>query len=151
MYQTPHSLLERLRLQPDAVSWKRLVDLYSPFIQSWLRQQRVPSADVDDQVQEVLAVVVREIPAFQHNDQQGAFRRWLGTIAHTRLRGYWRIRGDVAVRSRTRSATGLHCKARLDTTPYATGQKVSKEERRAVRLKRRPVLPRWNYTNFPRR
>jgi hypothetical protein len=51
---------------------------------------------------------------------------------------------------RTRSATGFHCKARLDTTPYATGQKVSKEERRAVRLKRRPVLSRWNYTIFPR-
>jgi hypothetical protein len=51
---------------------------------------------------------------------------------------------------RTRSATGFHCQTRLDTTPDATGQKVSKEERRAVRLKRRPVLPRWNYTIFPR-
>ena len=52
---------------------------------------------------------------------------------------------------RTRSATGFHCKARLDTTPYATGRKVSNEERRAVRLKRRLVLPRWNYTIYPRR
>jgi hypothetical protein len=50
---------------------------------------------------------------------------------------------------RTRSATGFHCQARLDTTPDAAGQKVSKEERRAVRLKRRPVLPRWNYTVYP--
>ena len=52
---------------------------------------------------------------------------------------------------RTRSTTGFHCKARLDTTPYATGRKVSNEERRAVRLKRRLVLPRWNYTIYPRR
>ena len=52
---------------------------------------------------------------------------------------------------RTRSATGFHCKARLDTTAYATGRKVSNEERQAVRLKRRPVLPRWNYTIYPRR
>ena len=52
---------------------------------------------------------------------------------------------------RTRSATGFHCKARLDTTPYGTGRKVSDEERRAVRLKRRPVLPRWNYIIYPRR
>src|SRR5262249_54883053 len=51
---------------------------------------------------------------------------------------------------RTRSATGLHCQARLDAAPYATGQKVSKAERRAVRLKRRPLLPRWNYTIYPR-
>jgi hypothetical protein len=33
----------------------------------------------------------------------------------------------------------FHCKARLDTTPYATGQKVSKEKRQGVRLKRRPL------------
>jgi len=39
----------------------------------------------------------------------------------------------------------------LDNTPYATGRKVSNEERRAVRLKRRPLLPRWNYTIYPRR
>jgi transcriptional regulator with XRE-family HTH domain len=51
---------------------------------------------------------------------------------------------------RTRSATGFYRKVRLDTTLYATGQKVSKEEQRAVRLQRRPVLPRWNYTIYPR-
>ena len=33
----------------------------------------------------------------------------------------------------------FHCKVRLDTTPYATEQKVSKEEWRGVRLKRRPL------------
>ena len=35
--QTPQSLLEKLRQQPDAAAWKRLVDLYTPLLQRWLR------------------------------------------------------------------------------------------------------------------
>jgi RNA polymerase sigma-70 factor (ECF subfamily) len=92
MNTTPRSLLERLRRQPDAVSWTRLIALYTPFLQNWFRHQQVPAADLDDLVQEVLAVVVRELPAFAHNRQRGAFRRWLRTIALNRLRGFWRDR-----------------------------------------------------------
>jgi RNA polymerase sigma-70 factor (ECF subfamily) len=92
MHQTPHSLLERMRLRPDAASWRRLVDLYTPLLQAWLRRYDVPAADVDDLVQEVLAVLVHELPAFQHNQRRGAFRRWLRTIALNRLKGYWRGR-----------------------------------------------------------
>ena len=51
---------------------------------------------------------------------------------------------------RTRSSTGFHCKAQLDSRPYATREKVSQEARQGVRLKRRAVLPRWNYTIYPR-
>jgi hypothetical protein len=51
----------------------------------------------------------------------------------------------------TRSSTGFHCKACLDTTPYEKGVKVSKEEQANLRLKRRPVLPKWNYTIWPRK
>jgi DNA-binding phage protein len=52
---------------------------------------------------------------------------------------------------RTRSATGFHGKARLDTAPYATGVKIPKKEKEAIRLRRRPVLPQWNYTIWPRK
>jgi RNA polymerase sigma-70 factor (ECF subfamily) len=92
MDQTPQSLLDQLRLRPDGASWKRLVDLYTPLLQSWLRRYQVPAADADDLVQEVLAVLVREMPAFEHNHQCGAFRRWLRTIALNRLKGFWRAR-----------------------------------------------------------
>jgi len=51
----------------------------------------------------------------------------------------------------TRSATGFQCRARLDRSEYPTKVKVSKERRRGVRLKRRKVLPLWNYTIWPRR
>jgi RNA polymerase sigma-70 factor (ECF subfamily) len=92
MDETPRSLLERLRLQPDDASWKRLVDLYTPLLDGWFRRLHAPASDVDDLVQEVLAVVVREMPSFEHNRHTGAFHRWLRTIALNRLKGYWRDR-----------------------------------------------------------
>lgn len=107
MTDTPLSLLERLRQQPTEASWKRLIDLYMPLIARWLRQLGTPDSDVDDLVQDVLSVVVRELPRFDHNQHAGAFRRWLRTVAVNRLRGYWRSRatheqatGDSAVMTR---------------------------------------------------
>jgi RNA polymerase sigma-70 factor (ECF subfamily) len=92
MSDTSISLLDRLRQQPSGDSWQRLVTLYTPLIQGWLRRHGVPDHDVDDLVQEVLGVLVRELPHFQHNQQAGAFRSWLRTVTVHRLRGYWRAR-----------------------------------------------------------
>jgi RNA polymerase sigma-70 factor (ECF subfamily) len=92
MSETSASLLERLREQPDGEAWHRLVDLYSPLLRQWLAGYGLQASDVDDLTQEVLAVVVRELPQFQHNQRAGAFRRWLRTIMVNRLRGFWRAR-----------------------------------------------------------
>jgi RNA polymerase sigma-70 factor (ECF subfamily) len=89
---TSISLLDRLRLQPDAASWKRFTDLYAPLLGGWLRRQGVQPQDADDLVQEVLGVVVRELPHFEHNQRPGAFRSWLRTILANRLRAFWRKR-----------------------------------------------------------
>jgi RNA polymerase sigma-70 factor (ECF subfamily) len=97
MSDTSVSLLDRLRLQPDAESWQRLVDLYTPLIHGWLRRYSVASADADDLTQEVMAVLVRELPRFQHSGQPGAFRSWLRTITVNRLRILWRSRQNRAV------------------------------------------------------
>jgi hypothetical protein len=50
---------------------------------------------------------------------------------------------------RTRSSTGFHCRARLDTTEYATGYRITPEEKARVRLEPRPTLPEWNYVIRP--
>jgi RNA polymerase sigma-70 factor (ECF subfamily) len=92
MSETSLSLLDRLRLQPDAESWRRLVDVYTPLIQGWLRRHSVSPADADDLTQEVMTVVVRELPKFEHNQQRGAFRNWLRTVTTNRLRVLWRAR-----------------------------------------------------------
>jgi RNA polymerase sigma factor (sigma-70 family) len=99
MPDTSVSLLERLRLRPDPESWRRLVDLYEPLIRGWLRRHSLQPPDADDLVQEVLGVLVRELPGFVHDLRPGAFRRWLRTITVNRLRTFWRTRrpgADVA-------------------------------------------------------
>jgi RNA polymerase sigma factor (sigma-70 family) len=97
MADTSFSLLHRLRSQPDAESWRRLVELYTPLIQGWLRRHALAPADADDLTQEVMTVVVRELPSFQHNQQRGAFRNWLRTITVHRLRVLWRSRHNRPV------------------------------------------------------
>src|SRR5262245_20170825 len=90
MAATPLSLLERLRTRPDANSWQRLVDLYTPLIADWLRRHALQPADADDLAQEVLQIVVRELPNFRHDLRTGAFRPWLRNITVNRLRTFWR-------------------------------------------------------------
>jgi RNA polymerase sigma-70 factor (ECF subfamily) len=90
MSETSASLLDRLRLEPDAASWQLLVDLYTPLIQSWLRRHAAPAQDGDDLVQDVLTVVVRRLPEFELQPRRGAFRCWLRTITVNCLRDYWR-------------------------------------------------------------
>jgi RNA polymerase sigma factor (sigma-70 family) len=90
MPETSATLLERLRDRGDALAWRRLVELYTPLIQGWLRRAFLQASDLDDMVQEVLGVVVREFDGFRHNEQPGAFRGWLRLITVHRLRNFWR-------------------------------------------------------------
>jgi len=92
MFDTSVSLLERLRRQPDDESWQRLVDLYTPLLRGWLRRHLVPHEDVEDLVQEVMAVLVRELPQFHYDRSRGSFRGWLRAITVNRLRMFWRAR-----------------------------------------------------------
>jgi RNA polymerase sigma-70 factor (ECF subfamily) len=92
MPETPVSLLERLRVCPDEPSWQRLTGLYTPWIRDWLRRQGVHPVDADDLVQEVMVVLVKELPNFHHDLRRGAFRRWLRSVTLNRLRVFWRER-----------------------------------------------------------
>lgn len=93
-------LLERLRAFADAQAWQSLVDLYTPLIRHWL-EWHLASQDVDDLVQEVLAVLVRKLPAFQRQQRTGSFRRWLRNITTNCLHDFWR-----AQRARPRLGRG---------------------------------------------
>ena len=92
MVDTPVSLLERLRQRPDPHSWRRLVELYTPLIRGWLRRNTLQASDADDLAQEVMTVVVREMPHFQHDQRPGAFRRWLRKVTVNRVRVFLRSR-----------------------------------------------------------
>lgn len=93
MVETSASLLQRLCDRPqDDASWQRLVQLYTPFMQEWLRRHGVPPANADDVVQEVFVVLLRELPTFRYDPERGSFRSWLRTVLLNRLREHWRDR-----------------------------------------------------------
>lgn len=92
MSHTPASLLERLQQRPDDdEAWRRLVDIYTPLIRGWLRQHaRLQNGDAEDLTQDVLAIIVRRLGDFEHNQRTGAFRAWLRILTVNRLRDFWR-------------------------------------------------------------
>jgi RNA polymerase sigma-70 factor (ECF subfamily) len=65
-------------------------------IRRWARPYLAQAADADDVVQDVLAVLVRELPRFAHSKNPGAFRSWLRSITVNRLRAAWRARPPAA-------------------------------------------------------
>jgi RNA polymerase sigma-70 factor (ECF subfamily) len=88
---TSLSLLEQLRTRPDEAAWRRLVDLYQPLIRHWLKRDPTLRDEAEDLVQEVLTVLIRELPHFQR-ERAGSFRSWLRTITWNRLQAFWQLR-----------------------------------------------------------
>jgi RNA polymerase sigma-70 factor (ECF subfamily) len=90
--ETRQSLLLRAQTGEEN-AWKDLTDLYRPLIIGWLNRQGVPAVDLDDLAQDVLLSVVRNLPAFEHSGNRGAFRSWLRAIVCSRTTDYWRVTG----------------------------------------------------------
>jgi RNA polymerase sigma-70 factor (ECF subfamily) len=107
--ETSLSLLARARQPSDSESWNRLAALYTPLLRRWLRTHDVQDADADDLMQEVLAVVARELPEFDHQQRSCSFRSWLRRILVNRLREHWRSR-----QYRPEAAGGTDFRQQLD-------------------------------------
>lgn len=71
-------------------SWVRLERLYRPFMTGWFMSKGIYLADAEDLSQDVLTVLVKELPSFQHSGNTGAFRTWLRNICLFRYHGYQR-------------------------------------------------------------
>jgi RNA polymerase sigma-70 factor (ECF subfamily) len=93
---TSQSLLERARDSRDGDSWRRLTDLYLPLIRRWVRPNVAQMADADDVTQDVLQMLVRELPRFQRDSRPGAFRAWLKALTLNRIRAHWHTRRPVS-------------------------------------------------------
>jgi RNA polymerase sigma factor (sigma-70 family) len=90
--ETSVSLLERLRTVPDDdTAWRRLDDLYRPLILRWLLRDPRLRDEAEDVVQDVMHVVIGELPGFQRQ-RNGSFRRWLRTITVHRVLAQYRAR-----------------------------------------------------------
>ena len=85
MLSTPLTLLDRLRRNDDPDAWSRFVEIYSPLLLEWARRNRVPEADSADLVQNVLVLLLKQMPVFERRPG-GSFRGWLFTV----LQNSWR-------------------------------------------------------------
>lgn len=89
--ETTHlSLLQRAKDEMGGATWKDFFELYSQLVDAWLRRRGLQGQDVEDVRQEVMTVVIRELPNFEHNGRTGAFRAWLRMVTANRLRQFWR-------------------------------------------------------------
>jgi RNA polymerase sigma-70 factor (ECF subfamily) len=85
-------LLDRLKVATqDDPQWIRLHEIYAPWIARWLARMPGLRDDAADLTQEVLLVLVKEVPYFDRR-RDGAFRRWLSTVLLNRVRAYWKER-----------------------------------------------------------
>src|SRR5438105_1549581 len=81
--ETAVSLLDRLRLGTDEAAWQRLDDLYRPLIRRWIVRDAALRNEADDVVQDVMSVLIRELPQFRR-ERLGSFRRYLRNITYHR-------------------------------------------------------------------
>ena len=83
MNTTPVSLLQRLQRPDDSEAWNHFVALYRPLFFAWVKRLNVPASDADDLVQEVLVVLVGNLPQFQRR-ATGSFRSWLRIVTRNK-------------------------------------------------------------------
>jgi RNA polymerase sigma-70 factor (ECF subfamily) len=89
MQPTSVSLLDRLKsARPDGSDWGRLQDIYRPLVLGWLGRVPGLGGEAEDLAQEVLVVLVREVPRFDRQ-REGSFRTWLRQVAVNQVRT-WR-------------------------------------------------------------
>lgn len=95
MLTTSYSLLESLR-QPemDPSAWDRFVALYTALLYRWARRWGLQAADASDVVQDVLLVVMRELPSYRPTPS-ARFRSWLWAVTRNRVRALRRRRFPV--------------------------------------------------------
>lgn len=85
MNSTSESLLVRLSAPDDSDAWSRFVQLYTPLIFYWARKTGLQAQDASDLVQDVMAIVLGQLPQFKY-DPEKSFRGWLRTITMNQYR-----------------------------------------------------------------
>ena len=86
---TSSSLLHRVKAC-DQEAWARLVRLYAPLVDFWLRRAGLQSADTPDVFQEVFRAVAEGIDTFRKDRPSDTFRGWLRTIARFKAADHFR-------------------------------------------------------------
>lgn len=88
---TRQSLLSRLKDWDNREAWKEFFDTYWRLIYSVALKAGLTEVEAEDVVQETVASVAKQMPAFQY-DQEGSFKAWLLQITRRRIIDQFRKR-----------------------------------------------------------
>ncbi|QDV23173.1 RNA polymerase sigma factor [Aureliella helgolandensis] len=98
---TSLDLLHKVKSMSDAQAWGAFLLKYEPFIESCLTRYGLDGHAAADVRQDVMCVLLRELPRFEHSGNAGAFRTWLRKITANRLatflRRQTRLRGPQVI------------------------------------------------------
>lgn len=89
---TSRSLLVRVRNDDDD-AWTRLVDLYTPLVCYWCRQNGLAERDLPDVAQEIFQAVAVNIERFRDDGPKSTFRGWLRTVTRSKVADSFRRKG----------------------------------------------------------
>ncbi len=87
---TSTSLLQQVR-SGEELAWFRFVNVYTPLIELWSRQQGVRRADREDIVQNVFVAVAQHIQEFGRDRVENSVRAWLWTITRSKIIDHVRL------------------------------------------------------------
>jgi RNA polymerase sigma-70 factor (ECF subfamily) len=83
------TLLNAVRMR-DPEAWQQLVQLFSPLIYDWCRQQGLQKADAGDVTQDVFQAVMKGLGSFRRDRPEDSFRGWLWTITRNKIHDFYR-------------------------------------------------------------
>ncbi len=150
MHTTSVSLLERLAQAGDEADWQKLIIIYRPFIEKVVLGYPSLASHADDVAQEVMLVLMRELPVFQRQ-RTGSFRSWLRNVTVNQMR--------IVLRKHRRERTvgGLELEQQIEALadPCSAAAKQWDEEHDRAVLQRvidvvRPTVNQKTWQAFER-
>jgi len=115
MLSTSVTLLQRVRQRDDQAAWERFVSLYTPLLFRWALRAGLNESDAADLVQDVLLLLMNELPTFEYDPQRGTFRGWLKTLTINKCREIQRRRrSDIATGGENNAIDGVPANSALE-------------------------------------
>jgi RNA polymerase sigma-70 factor (ECF subfamily) len=109
---TSSSLIRRVK-DHDQNAWRRLVRLYGPLVDFWIRRSGLQSADVHDIFQDVFSAIANGINGFRKELPEDTFRGWLRMVTRNKVIDHFR---RTANEPSARGGSDLH--AQFETIPF---------------------------------
>lgn len=110
---TSSTLLRRVQAQ-DQDAWDRLLHLYGPLVDFWIRRAGLQLADAQDVFQEVFQAVATGIHRFRKVQPGDTFRGWLRTVVRSKVANYRQRAGSLPM-----AVGGTEALRRLQEVPGA--------------------------------